>query len=535
MKKHTQFIVDGKPFYSLGGQVHNASGYAVKDLARAVQAIHAVGGNTIAIPVYWEIIEPEEDVFDFSLVGEILEYCRQERLKVVFLWFGTWKNGTMKYTPPWVKANPERFHRVLNEGGERTAVLSSHCKANFEADKKAFVELIRYIKEVDGLQRTVIGVQVENEPGIIGDTTRDWSPEGDAAMAEPVPAELLACIGARQDSPVTRAWKAAGGAASGNWEAVFGDDGAEFMTAWSIANYIDAIAAAGKEIYDDIVYYVNVWLDFNTWNVPGMSYPSGGAVTKTLDIWKCATRAIDFISPDNYKPDVETYWHIMDVYARDDNPLYIPESGNTNANIRGIFRTIAEKNCIGNHIFGIERIFQNDGQPRPIHQQIAKSMRMVSAVLPLINRYQGTGRITAVTQNAGQMSQLYDFGDWVALAEFGKKPWPQAKTDYLHMDDQNEPGELGRGLVFQAGPDEFYIVGDGIRLHFDRKIKSGRTSQIQMSDFLQTRSVNYAIHTEGRFDDCGAYVVNRHRNGDENDFGVWMSEDVGVVHVLLTD
>ena len=117
MKKHTQFIVDGKPFYSLGGQVHNASGYAVKDLARAVQAIHAVGGNTIAIPVYWEIIEPEEDVFDFSLVGEILEYCRQERLKVVFLWFGTWKNGTMKYTPPWVKANPERFHRVLNEGG----------------------------------------------------------------------------------------------------------------------------------------------------------------------------------------------------------------------------------------------------------------------------------------------------------------------------------------------------------------------------------------------------------------------------------
>ena len=43
------------------------------------------------------------------------------------------------------------------------------------------------------------------------------------------------------------------------------------------------------------------------------------------------------------------------------------------------------------------------------------------------------------------------------------------------------------------------------------------------------------MHTEGRFDDGENYVVNRHRNGDENDFGVWMSEDVGVVHVLLTD
>ena len=49
------------------------------------------------------------------------------------------------------------------------------------------------------------------------------------------------------------------------------------------------------------------------------------------------------------------------------------------------------------------------------------------------------------------------------------------------------------------------------------------------------RSVNYATLTEGAFDEAGNYCINRYRSGDENDFGVWMSYDVGVVHVELTD
>jgi len=533
MSKHTHFEVDGKPFYSLGGQVHNASAYAVKDLVRAVKAVHAVGGNTIAIPVYWEIVEPQEGVFDFSLVGEIIEYCRAEDLRVVFLWFATWKNGTMKYSPVWVKEQPERFRRVLNQEGQPTTVLSSHCKANFEADKRAFEQLMTFIRDFDGQQKTVIGIQVENESGIIGDATRDFSELGDAAMAEPVPAQVIDFVAKHPEGWVYKVWQENGCKREGDWETVFGPFfGAEYMTAHSIATYIDAIAAAGRAIYDT-VYYTNVWLDFNTWNVPGMSYPAGGACTRTLDIWKAVTPNIDFISPDNYKPDVETYHHLMATYARDDNPLHVPESGHTPANVRGMMRTIAEHDSIGNHIFGIERIFMNDGSFRPEMIPIRNTMRMISAALPLVNGYHGTGKIRAITQNAGMASRLVKLGAWEALVQFGKPVNMQA-TDYLHKGTDDGDHELGRALVFCVSDDEFYFVGQNMVLHFDRPVKQGRLNPLQMTDFTQTRSVNYSICTEGHFEG-DTYVVDRHRDGDENDFGLWLTPDVGVVHVKLCD
>ena len=531
MAKHTHFTVDGKPFYSLGGQVQNTSGYAPKDLERGLAAVHAVGGNTIAVPVYWELIEPEEGVYDLSSVGEVVQACREEGLKLILLWFGTWKNGTMKYAPPYVKADPDRFCRVINEQGERTAVLSSHCKANFDADKAAFCELMAYLRDLDGVEKTVIAVQVENEPGILGGASRDWSPLGDAAMAEPVPAALIAYIQARGCGPVYDVWQGNGAKEAGNWEAVFGDHACEYMTAWSICHYIDAIAAAGKEIYD-ILMYVNVWLDHNLWNLPGKCVLSGGAVCRVLDIWKCGTRAIDLIAPDNYKADLETYEEVMDFYTRDDNPFYIPESGNTPSNVLGIFRCVAERASIGNHIFGIEKVIREDGSDEPRMLPITKSLRMLSSVLPLINCYTGTGRIHAMLQNPGMESRRLDLGDWMVLCEFGKDGRP---TDYLHVDDRNRPDDPGRGLIFQVGDNEFYLVGDAVRCHFNRKIKRGRIPQLMMSHDQQDASVNYAVCTEGRFDENGRFVVNRHRNGDENDFGIWLSQDVGVVHIQLTD
>ena len=107
--------------------------------------------------------------------------------------------------------------------------------------------------------------------------------------------------------------------------------------------------------------------------------------------------------------------------------------------------------------------------------------------------------------------------------------------DYLHLDDTNGPDDPGRGLVFQVADNEFYIVGDAIRLYFNRKCKGGHISPLLSTEFLQMRSVNYATLTEGTFDEDGNYCINRYRSGDENDFGVWMSYDVGVVHVELTD
>ena len=162
------FQVDGRPFFPLGGQVHNSSAYRPEDMETAWRALELMHANTAEVPVYWEQVEPAEGQFDFSSVDFLLEGARERGLRLVLLWFGTWKNGMMKYAPAWVKADPARFQRVIAPGGAPIAVLSSHCEATREADKRAFCALMAHLKERDSAERTVIAVQVENEPGILG-------------------------------------------------------------------------------------------------------------------------------------------------------------------------------------------------------------------------------------------------------------------------------------------------------------------------------------------------------------------------------
>lgn len=70
------FTVDGKPFFSLGCQSRNSSGYTQDEAETAFQAVKMLHGNTLAIPVYWEQVEPEEGRFDFSAISMVTRACR---------------------------------------------------------------------------------------------------------------------------------------------------------------------------------------------------------------------------------------------------------------------------------------------------------------------------------------------------------------------------------------------------------------------------------------------------------------------------
>ena len=52
--------------------------------------------------IYWELLEPEEGKFDFQLVDDLILEARKHNLKLVFLWFGEWKNSISKL---WVLAH----------------------------------------------------------------------------------------------------------------------------------------------------------------------------------------------------------------------------------------------------------------------------------------------------------------------------------------------------------------------------------------------------------------------------------------------
>jgi beta-galactosidase GanA len=92
--------------------------------------------NTILAPVYWELIESTE--VDFKSVDDLIEESRKHNLKLVLLWFGSWKNSMSCYAPEWVNLNQKRFPRTQAKQGRSAEILSPFSEANLEADRKAF-------------------------------------------------------------------------------------------------------------------------------------------------------------------------------------------------------------------------------------------------------------------------------------------------------------------------------------------------------------------------------------------------------------
>ena len=99
------------------------------------------------------------------------------------------------------------------------------------------------------------------------------------------------------------------------------------------AKYINEIAAAGKAEFP-IPCYINVWLDYppaelpqRQMDMPGIGYPSGGAVQKLVGLWRALAPSMDVIAPDIYSDDSQFYRETMRAYNRPDNPLLIPGTG----------------------------------------------------------------------------------------------------------------------------------------------------------------------------------------------------------------
>jgi len=111
-----------------------------------------------------------------------IRFCQrtQIRLRLILAVFATWKNAAMEFAPSWVKTNPKRFKRVIDASGDELWSLSAHCKANLMPTKRLSLRFVT-LKSVDTTEHTVIAIQIENEPGIVG-SDRDYSPEGEAAF-----------------------------------------------------------------------------------------------------------------------------------------------------------------------------------------------------------------------------------------------------------------------------------------------------------------------------------------------------------------
>jgi hypothetical protein len=453
--------------------------------------IAATNLNTVLATVSWELMEPEESHFDFSLVDGVIEGARRYDLHVIVLWFGSWKNGKSTYQPVWVKTNQQRFPLIQDEKGKALPTMTTLSDANRDADSRAFAALMKHIREVDGEAHTVVMIQVENEVGVLG-PTRDHSPAANKAFAGPVPKEFMDYLQKHKDTLIPemrKRWEAVGFKTSGSWEEVFGKgvETDEIFMAWNYARYIGHVAAAGKAEYP-LPMFVNTWLRQDGKLKPGEDvpggYPSGGPLAQLMDPWRAGAPAIDILSPDVHVPNYSDW---CDWYTQSGNPLFIPESRGDALGVAQAIATAGKYDGIGYSPFGIDRLTNPDGE-------LAKGYQVLGQVAPLILENQGLGKMTAVLVDKAAPRSKVRLGDYTIEARFAARAQdPNAPVA--------APVDRVAGLFIQVGPDDYVIVARSMNVYFESATDA-------------TQSVGLAAADEGQFVN-GRWVPGRRLNGDE--------------------
>jgi beta-galactosidase GanA len=477
----TQLMVDGKPFLILGGELHNSSSSSLEYMKPLWPKLAAMGLNVVVTPLSWELVEPKEGVYDFTLVDGLLAQARDSHERIVFLWLASWKNGMSSYAPVWVKQDTHRFPRVVEHNNE-VEVFSPMAAATEEADARAFAVLMQHIKQVDGEQHTVLMMQIENEVGVLGDT-RDHSAAANKAFASAVPPELTAYLKAHQSAlyPELRSlWDANGNKTAGTWAEVFGDTprADEIFMAWNYARFMHAVTARGKAAYN-IPMYTNTWL-MGEDALPG-DYPSGCPEPRVIDIWKAAGQAIDFYAPDLYAENFELW---SQRFHRDGNPLFMPETRGGAAGAANVFYALGQEAGFGFSPFGIEN--EADGK-----SELTASYNLIASIAPLLAERQSAGAVHG-----------FVLGKFRSSADFVMNGY----TVHVALDELfGGRASSGFGLIMATGPDEFTGVGKGFHVTFE--LRSPTAKQIAI-----------AAVDEGTFVD-GNWIPGRRLNGDENDQG----------------
>ena len=515
----TQLIVDGKPFLALAGELLNSSATSLEYMKTVWPKLAAAKLNTLLPGVSWNQIEPQQGKFDFTVLDGVIRDARSHNMRLVLLWFGSWKNSLSGYAPDWVKKDFERFPRAQVASGKSIELLSPFSDANRDADARAFAALMRHVKAVDGQQHTVVMIQVENEVGMRGDS-RDRSPMANRAFAEPVPKELTDYLQQHKDTLIPefrQVWEAAGFKTSGTWEEVFGPsrvtDG--IFMAWNFARYIGQVVKAGKAEYP-IPMFVNAAL-YGLGRGPQPPASGGRPWDLVMDVWRAGGPPIDFLAPDPHT--VSEYAAFCAKYTQSGNPLFIPETNGGPGSAARMIYAFGRYDAIGYSPFAIDRWAGNDPELAGVNDFLAR-------MAPLISAHQGKGTISAVLLGPNDPPQKVHLGNYTLEASYLIPPVMPANAP------PRETMPTSAAILIAAGPDEYFIAGSGVKVAFS-------------SNTPGTPLVGIGTVEEGTFVN-GRWVPGRQLAGDDTGqgdyvglWGYWKSAgwpgDVGPENLFLRD
>jgi hypothetical protein len=521
-----QLIVDGQPFLALAGELGNNTATSLENMQPVWPKLVTGDLNCVLAAISWAQMEPTEGKYEFALVDGLIQEARHHGLKLVFLWFGSWKNGLSSYAPYWVKQDYRRYPRIQLQNGKSMELLSTLSDATRDADARAYRALMKHIKSVDGRDHTVVMMQVENEVGVLRDS-RDRSAAANQAFAGPVPKELMDYLQRHKDtlSPELReVWAANGSKSSGTWEEVFGPGKPasvempirtlspplsaeehqtgwrklhfavdEIFMAWHYARFLNKVVEEGKAEYN-IPMFANAWLQQPDHAWPG-TYPSGGPLPQVHDVWRAGAPAVDMLAPDLY---LEYFDEVCERFTRNGNPLFIPE---TSANPANVLMAFGKYGAIGFSPFFIERGVGPE-------TELAAAYRVVGQMAPAIAAQQGRDTITAVRMNQGDAPLKVKLGNYtLQLTYVGRGRVPIAPEPGQAAPPASPNAPQVTAILVAAAPDEYYLGATGGTVRIDFTPNTPGPSIAGLGDVQ-----------EGKFVD-GKWRVVRQLGGDDTGQG----------------
>ena len=246
-------------------------------------------------------------------------------------------------------------------------------------------------------------------------------------------------------------------------------------------------------------------------DLPGIGYPSGGAVQKLVGLWRALAPSVDMIGPDIYTDDSAFYRKTMDIYQREDNPLWIPETGRGDSFAKFFFYALGRARSASPRLESTS----------PVGIFLAMShgsitLRILTLIGPMsreVASLEFEGKLKTAVEEQGEATQEVDFGEWQATVAFG---FPQA-------DGRRAPGTKdahGAALVAQLGPDEFLVTGIDASVTFHLRGK-------------QPWSHSQVLTAEQGVYDAGVWKKLRLWNGDETDRGLCFYQKPEVVRLTM--
>ncbi len=519
----------------LGGELSNSAATSVEDIDEVMPRMKALGLNTVLVPAYWELLEPTEGKFDYTLIDRTIQEARDLQLKVVFLWFGAWKNSMSCYAPLWFKQDTKRFPRARTQQGKPLEIASCFSENVFQADNKAFGALVKHISETGG--DVVPMIQVENEIGMLEDA-RDHSPLAEEIYQKGVPQELLSYL--KKNQKTLHPWLKQRFRAEGkSWTEVFGDDiyTDEIFMAYYYAQYVGRLCETARR-HTQMPLYVNAAMN-SRGRQPGQ-YPSAGPLAHLIDLWHCGAPQLLCLAPDIYDIGFKGW---ADQYALPNNRLFIPESRCCeNSGARALY-AFGEHDALGFSPFAIDQASPQETE------SVTKAYSLLRQVYSLTSHHSSLTSYGLLFDQEDKERIIMDDGMSITCRHYLTLPWDPRATDGSTWPE-------GGVILLKLANNEFLLAGTGVVVAFASDYEKAHEQQQELGEDGFVAAGDNAGHNkaktelfsgfrkgiasvdEVRIDEQGQMHYLRRLNGDQDHQGRHVRIACGewkILHVRLYD